>query len=74
MRHVLEHLHDPKSDLIEINRISKNGGLLLVETPNIGINNLAVRLDKYWVEFDLPRHLFHFTALCLTTFTTEIRI
>lgn len=33
-RHVLEHLMDPMSTLIEANRILKKGGILFIEVPN----------------------------------------
>jgi 2-polyprenyl-3-methyl-5-hydroxy-6-metoxy-1,4-benzoquinol methylase len=34
--HVIEHLIDPNSYLLELNRIVKQGGLIVVSTPNIG--------------------------------------
>jgi 2-polyprenyl-3-methyl-5-hydroxy-6-metoxy-1,4-benzoquinol methylase len=34
--HVIEHLIDPNSYLLELNRIVKNEGLIIVSTPNIG--------------------------------------
>jgi 2-polyprenyl-3-methyl-5-hydroxy-6-metoxy-1,4-benzoquinol methylase len=33
---VIEHLIDPNSYLLELNRIVKQGGLIIVSTPNIG--------------------------------------
>jgi 2-polyprenyl-3-methyl-5-hydroxy-6-metoxy-1,4-benzoquinol methylase len=34
--HVIEHLIDPNSYLLELNRIVKQDGLIIVSTPNIG--------------------------------------
>jgi len=63
---VLEHLADPASDLVEINRILKRGGLVFVTTPNI--SSLAARLTgKKWFGFAKVReHTFYFCPSTLT--------
>ncbi len=35
MLHVIEHLDDPNSEVLEIRKIMKDDGLLVIETPNI---------------------------------------
>ena len=57
--HVLEHLSDPRGTLIEIHRILKPGGRLIVAVPNY--SSLQARWSgAAWFHLDLPRHLYHF--------------
>jgi SAM-dependent methyltransferase len=57
--HVLEHLSDPRGTLIEIRRILKPGGRLIVAVPNY--SSLQSRWSgPAWFHLDLPRHLYHF--------------
>ena len=59
-QHTLEHFLFPSSELREAHRILKDRGLLVVMVPNAG--GLDTRLfGRWWVNWDLPRHLFHFT-------------
>ena len=58
--HCLEHVYQPVETLREAYRILKPGGLLLIAIPNAG--SFESRLfGKWWVQWDVPRHLFHFT-------------
>ena len=56
---VLEHVPDPKKTLLEINRILKPSGLLIVNYPDAG-SWIAKVMGKKWV-FWLSVHLFYFT-------------
>lgn len=58
--HSLEHMYDPVETLCEAYRILKPGGLLLINIPNAGSFE-ARMFGKWWVQWDVPRHLFHFT-------------
>jgi ubiquinone/menaquinone biosynthesis C-methylase UbiE len=46
---VLEHLNDPQACFREFNRVCKEGGLVILATPNLlHYSNLVVRLTPYW--------------------------
>jgi SAM-dependent methyltransferase len=62
--HVLEHLPDPTAELIEIRRILRDDGLLIIQVPNS--KSITLKLTGiHWLPLDLPRHLQHFTPLTL---------
>ena len=59
-RHSLEHVPHPSVELREAHRVLKASGLLVVMVPNAA--SLDARLfGRWWVAWDLPRHLYHFT-------------
>ena len=59
--HVLEHLPNPRETLVEIERILKPGGRLVVSVPNFS-SWQAELSGSDWFHLDLPRHLYHFPA------------
>lgn len=70
MSHVLEHLPSPARALREAARILKPGGLLLIHVPNAA-GWPARLLGPDWFAWELPRHLFHFSARALTALTRQ---
>jgi len=62
--HVLEHLVDPRETLLEVNRILKPGGQVVIAVPNF--SSLQARwAGPVWFHLDLPRHLHHFPLKAL---------
>lgn len=64
LSHVIEHLPNPRQTLVEIRRIIRPGGLLLITTPNFGSFGARV-FREYWYPLDTPRHLFLFSKSSL---------
>jgi 2-polyprenyl-3-methyl-5-hydroxy-6-metoxy-1,4-benzoquinol methylase len=52
--HVIEHLIDPNSYLLELNRIVKNKGLIIVSTPNIGALAYQIFRAVNFLRFKIP--------------------
>jgi 2-polyprenyl-3-methyl-5-hydroxy-6-metoxy-1,4-benzoquinol methylase len=64
LRHVIEHVTDPVSLLLEIKRILRDNGVLLIRVPNI--DSVEARLGgKEWLHLDIPRHVCHYTPKSL---------
>jgi len=62
--HVLEHLPSPRKSLEKMHRLLGSGGLLWIEVPNAA--SVERRLFRgHWFQWDLPRHLYHFTPTTL---------
>ncbi len=60
MWHVLEHVPDVNQRIVEIKRILKEEGYLIIALPN-PISWDANYYHAYWAGFDVPRHLYHFS-------------
>lgn len=56
---VLEHTPDPKTEIRETHRLLKEGGLLVINYPDIG-SWIARAMGRSWV-FLLDVHLYYFT-------------
>lgn len=64
MNHVIEHVPDPVGLLAACNRLLKDGGLLMVVTPNIGSYGRR-HFGQSWLALDPPRHLYLFSPYTL---------
>jgi len=61
MRHVFEHISNPKETLKELKRILKPSGFLIIDVPNS--KSLSYKVFKQnWSQLDVPRHLFTYSS------------
>lgn len=68
--HVLEHVTDPKKFLIEVNRLLKKNGILVVEVPNI--ESIAAKISLMNWELMAPtEHLFYFNPHTISRLLKE---
>jgi 2-polyprenyl-3-methyl-5-hydroxy-6-metoxy-1,4-benzoquinol methylase len=71
MWNVLEHLDHPIVDLRYAYDLLKEGGLLVMAIPNM--EGLEAKIfHKYWVGWDLPRHLYLFPQQTLGSILSAI--
>ena len=64
LSHVIEHLHEPATELERVWRLLRPGGLLWIATPNLeGLGHRRFRTA--WLGLDPPRHLVLFTRASL---------
>jgi 2-polyprenyl-3-methyl-5-hydroxy-6-metoxy-1,4-benzoquinol methylase len=68
--HVAEHVHDPATTLLNIARLLRPGGVLMVAVPNFGSPEAKIGKSA-WFHLDVPRHLFHFTPATLRNLLVE---
>jgi len=62
--HVLEHTPHPKKLLLEIKRVLKSNGLLLLGVPN-SKSGIALILGKTWFGYHHPEHFCFFNQMTL---------
>jgi 2-polyprenyl-3-methyl-5-hydroxy-6-metoxy-1,4-benzoquinol methylase len=67
---VLEHMVDPRAELLEIQRVLKPEGLLVLETQNIASWAPKV-FGKHWIHYGNDLHLFHFSPTTIIRALTE---
>ena len=73
---VLEHVADPEKTILQIRKILKNDGILLIDVPN-EFNDFQVAgrdlhsLNDWWVA--PPNHLNYFSKTSLETFLEELK-
>ncbi|NUY80098.1 class I SAM-dependent methyltransferase [Flavobacterium sp. MAH-1] len=60
MWHVLEHVPDPSAQLLELNRLLKPNGVIIIAVPNFKSHD-AELYGEFWAAYDVPRHLWHFS-------------
>ncbi len=65
MWHVLEHIEDINSFIIQLNRILKNNGIVLIAVPNTDSWDCR-HYGKYWAAWDVPIHFWHFSKKTIT--------
>ena len=66
MWHVLEHVHKLHEYIDKVNALLKSDGVLIIAVPNYQ----SLDADTYqaeWAAYDVPRHLYHFSANSMDT-------
>lgn len=71
MWNVFEHLHAPMANLRAIARLLKPGGWFVFSIPNL--RSWEYRLfGKYWMGWELPRHLYYPTMELMTSMLKQV--
>jgi 2-polyprenyl-3-methyl-5-hydroxy-6-metoxy-1,4-benzoquinol methylase len=60
MWHVLEHVHLLNERIVDLKRLLKVDGTIIIAVPNCNSYD-ARQYKEFWAAYDLPRHLYHFT-------------
>ena len=60
MWHVLEHVPNLEEQILELDRLLKKDGLLVIAVPNFNSYDAGV-YKEHWAAYDVPRHLYHFS-------------
>lgn len=63
--HALEHVHDPRETLLQMNQRLVHHGKLILALPNY-LSYDAQVYGQHWAGLDTPRHLFHFSPAGIT--------
>ena len=58
--HSLEHIHRIDNLFFNINRVSVDGAIMIIATPNRRASEIKFFSSK-WIAWDVPRHLYHFS-------------
>jgi 2-polyprenyl-3-methyl-5-hydroxy-6-metoxy-1,4-benzoquinol methylase len=75
MLDVIEHLLNPREVLVELERILKENGILVISTPNIGSFVAKIRKENWWGYKDEGHlHFFSLTSLQKMLATTGMEI
>lgn len=61
MWHVLEHVHDLDATFGSIKKLLTADGIFIAAVPNSNSWD-ASKYKCHWAAYDVPRHLYHFTA------------
>lgn len=59
--HTLEHFYDPSAVLLEIRKLLKSDGVVLIAVPDFG-GWQSRFFRQHWLHLDVPRHLWHLTT------------
>lgn len=70
MRHVLEHLPDPRATLSTIARLLRPSGACIFTIPNIDSHTVRI-FGPHWYGYQVPRHFFLFPQRTLVRMLDE---
>ncbi|MBQ0735358.1 class I SAM-dependent methyltransferase [Aquimarina celericrescens] len=70
MWHVLEHVPNLQNQIIELRRLLKPNGHLIIAVPNFKSYD-AKYYNSFWAAYDVPRHLWHFSKKSIQKLFSE---
>jgi 2-polyprenyl-3-methyl-5-hydroxy-6-metoxy-1,4-benzoquinol methylase len=70
MWHVLEHVPNLDEYILELKRLVKPTGTILIAVPNFKSFD-ANYYGKFWAAFDVPRHIWHFSKTAIDKLFAE---
>lgn len=68
--HVLEHVPNLEDQIMELQRLLKKDGLLVIAVPNFKSYDAQVYTAN-WAAYDVPRHLYHFSRTSVKKIFSE---
>lgn len=71
--HVLEHVPDLEKQILELKRLLKTDGLLIIAVPNYKSYD-AKKYGRFWAAYDVPRHLYHFSQISIEKIFSKFSI
>ena len=70
MWHVLEHIPDLDDCILELKRLLKPSGTILIAVPNFKSFD-ADYYGRFWAAYDVPRHIWHFSKAAIQKLFSE---
>ena len=70
MWHVLEHVPNLDEYILELKRLLKPTGTILIAVPNFKSFD-AEYYGRFWAAFDVPRHIWHFSKTAIDKLFSE---
>ena len=70
MWHVLEHVPNLDDYLVELKRLLKPSGTIIIAVPNFKSFD-ANYYGKFWAAYDVPRHIWHFSKTAIDKLFSE---
>lgn len=70
LSHVIEHCHEPRLLMNDINRLLKPGGIVFIDTPNLEGDGSTL-FGRNWRGIEAPRHLVLFNKDSLIKLLSE---
>ena len=64
MRHVFEHIYNPRAVLKSLRRLLSQDGIMVLSMPDASSRE-AKLFGKYWIGWDVPRHVTHYAPSTL---------
>ncbi len=73
MWHVLEHVPDLEKQILELKRLLKPNGTLIVAVPNFKSFD-AKHYGSFWAAYDVPIHFWHFSKQAIQSLFQNVDI